>query len=82
MRLVIEKVTDAPIWSEEHEFIKRKALTARLGFDPWLVPAQQLRRLIPGLKLKGWKGRWKRAEVIELLEQKFLTGKQTTNAKP
>ena len=82
LRLVIETVTDTPIWNTEQGFIRRKALTARLGFDPWTIPAQQLRRLIPGLQIKGWRGRWKREQLIELLEQKFLTANQNINSTP
>jgi hypothetical protein len=75
LRLVMETVVDAPVWSSPDEFIRRKALKLRLAFDPHTVRAEQLRRQIPGLKIKGWKGKWRRQQLIELLEQKFLAAK-------
>ena len=77
LRLVMEAIADVPIWSAENDFLRRKALRLRLHFDPYTVPANQLRRQIPGLQLKGWRGKWKRSQIIELLERKFLT----TNAE-
>lgn len=76
LRLVMETALDAPIWSGDAEFIRRKALRARLHFDPWTISAEQLRRQMTSLKIKAWGGRWKRRELIELLEQQFLNKNQ------
>lgn len=81
LRLVMETALDAPIWTDEAEFIRRKALRARLHFDPWTIRAEELRRQMSRLEIKGWRDKRKRRELIELLEQQLLNKKQNTGGK-
>jgi len=81
LRLVMETALDASIWTSEQEFIRRKALRARLHFDPWTIRAEELRRQMSRLEIKGWRDKRKRRELIELLEQQLLNKNQHTGGK-